>query len=275
MPCIAITGVAQHILDAPSAYPGPHNSSHGRTDPDLLPLDPRRQLLLIWDCMCDWVRAQLENGRGSFTFERSVKQLPAAVRELNHVGKEVEVLEPCFIMAPELAAEVIRHHNVNKIEKNFFSCSIFQTKNMRYLNPVAVAAACYLDTKVVASAFKAFFSAIRQLVMSNYDLILDCKFCVVRITNKKMSYSFEHSFKQEVQAKLDFRRTTGPARVKDAWSRCSDLSAMACFIGSAQGTVAVSAAPTQSLSRRLAQMKRQQVDDLSHVSSFTISRRFT
>lgn len=277
---VLITGVAEHILDVPSSYPGPHNFTQERTDPDLLPLDPRSQLLLVWDCMCDWIKEQLQQGNGvtakgfgSFTFERAVHQLPPSIPELNHVGKEAETVEPRFVMAAELAAEVHRQPTTNMLEKNHNKGSIFQTKNMKFLNPVPIGAACYLETAVVASALRAFFSAIPQLIGNNYDLALDFKFCRVRIANKKMSCSFTASLKQMAQAALNSKRENGPIPVKNNWSRCTKDSAMASFLRHQKEEEGLlPASTTLPVSQRIEQMKLQQVDNLSVVTSATVSK---
>ncbi|KAL8275162.1 hypothetical protein Esti_000912 [Eimeria stiedai] len=287
----SVSGIAEHVLEAPSAHPGPHNCSQGeslkpsgtrevidacpaagRTDPDLLPLDPRRQLLLVWDCMCEWIQEQLQNGRsvavkgfGTFAFERSVKQNPPAVRELNHVGKEVESVHPRFVLAPELAAETLTHPTKNGLEKNYTGGSIFQAKNMQFLNFVPIAASCYLDTAVVASALKAVFSAIQNLARNSYDLVLQFKFCVVRLTNKTMSCTFDPSLKCRAQATVDSRKAAVPVPVKNAWSLCGGNTSTVSYLGQAVATQE-SRAPgmtlAQSLSKQLALVKRQQASAL-------------
>lgn len=53
-----------------------------RVADDLAPTDPTRQLLLIWDAMCDYVSEQLQQAKGvtikDFGALRDVSQSPAA-----------------------------------------------------------------------------------------------------------------------------------------------------------------------------------------------------
>lgn len=280
---VLITGVVEHILNVPSAYPGPHNASQERTDPSMLPLEPKKQLLSIWECMCGWIQEQLMQGNGvtaktfgSFTFERGVKQLRPLLPELNHVGKEVETLVPRFVMAPDLAAEVHKHPSKDLLEKNHTRGSIFQTKNMKFLNPVPIAAQCSLNTPVVASALKAFFTAILQLVRNGYDLTLDFSFCAVKVANRKLSCKFAVPFKQKAQATIDSKRANRPTPVKSHWNCCKEATAMALLLqGDRVPGEADLQAAGKSLPHLLDRSKRHLVDDLSHVSALTVSRRCT
>ncbi|XP_026194193.1 uncharacterized protein LOC113147538 [Cyclospora cayetanensis] len=235
-----------------------------RTNSDLLPLDPRSQLLLIWDCMCNWMQEQLDSGYGvtarsfgSFTFERDMRQLSPPVPELNHVGKMVESLEPCFVIDAGLAADVHRQSNTKIQENNQSTNSIFQTKKIKFLNPVPIAAACYLHTTVVVSALKAFFSAIPQLVRNNHDLALHFNFCKMTLSNKKVSCKFAARVRQVAQAALDSKKKGGSDSVKGNWSYCNSHNAMAPIF-TQRGATEPQAAPR--ISFQLAQTKRKQDD---------------
>ncbi|CBZ52038.1 conserved hypothetical protein [Neospora caninum Liverpool] len=197
MPPVQVRGLVEHVLRLPLQYPGPHQESQGRVTEELAPTDPTRQLLLIWDAMCDFLSEKLQQGKGvtikdfgSFLFERRIEVTPPKIPELGHAAGEKEVVIPRFVVADTLMKELTRQHPKEDIRRQHISGSIYQTKRMTALNPVPIAAGCYMRRDLVASAVTSMFRAIIDLVRTNYDLELNMKFATIRIKDRTLTCNF-------------------------------------------------------------------------------------
>ncbi|KFG60245.1 hypothetical protein TGRUB_243560 [Toxoplasma gondii RUB] len=206
MPPIQVRGLVEHVLHLPLQYPGPHQESQRRVTEDLAPVDPTRQLLLIWDAMCDFLSEQVQQGKGvtikdfgSFIFERRIEATPPKVPELGHAPGEKEAVIPRFVVADTLMKELTRQNPKEDIRRQHISGSIFQTKRMTALNPVPIAAGCYMRRDLVASALSSMFRAIIDLVRTNYDLELNMKFAVIRIRDRALTCSFNKNIQLAAQ----------------------------------------------------------------------------
>ncbi|PHJ23554.1 hypothetical protein CSUI_002594 [Cystoisospora suis] len=236
--CASVRGVVEHVLQLPLQYPGPHHESQPRAAEDLAPTDPTRQLLLIWDAMCDYVSEQLQQAKGvtikdfgSFIFERGIAVTSPRVPELGHVGREKEVVFPRFLLAESLRQELTRQDTKEDIRRQHISGSVFQTKKMTALNPVPIAAGCYMRQDVVASGLAAIFRAITELVRTNYDLEIDMKFAVIRIVNKRLRCAFSKVIRAAAQSTTD----AGPFRdslpVSKRWRESHLSKSMVEYLG--------------------------------------------
>ena len=67
---------------------------------------------------------------------------------------------------------------------------------MIYCNPVPIAMSCYLGKNVVVSAHKAFFKAISDLTQLGKKMIIDMKFCSLKIVNKNLYYQYRPGFER-------------------------------------------------------------------------------
>ncbi|PFH36484.1 hypothetical protein BESB_046760 [Besnoitia besnoiti] len=204
--CCTVRGLAEHVLGLPLQYPGVHQESQARVTQDLARTDPKRQLLLIWDAMCDFVSEQLQHGKGvtikdfgSFVFERRLEATPPKIPELGHAPGEKEVIIPRFVVSDTLMKELTRQRPKEDIRRQHISGSIFQTKKMTAINPVSIAAGCYMRRDLVASALTAMFRAIIDLVRTNYDLEINMKFAVISIKNRALKYSFRKGIQLSAQ----------------------------------------------------------------------------
>lgn len=64
------------ILARGAKYPGKHNNSTMRTDPNLKPLQPKAQYMIIWKALREYIEGNVRAGKsvnikkfGTFTFD--------------------------------------------------------------------------------------------------------------------------------------------------------------------------------------------------------------
>ena len=107
-------------------YPGKHNQSTIRTAPNLKPLQPKAQLLIIWKALIEYLGNNISSGKsvnirkfGSFTFnvttelpkihgQRSVSP-KVDIFTQRQERKNIHHLKPVFVVDPDLQYHLIRY----------------------------------------------------------------------------------------------------------------------------------------------------------------------
>lgn len=194
--------IVEYVLSNPKMYPGIHMTSHQRTSQGMPQLDPQRQMLLIYDAMCSYIREVLESGKsmnirtfGAFTFEPIMS---AGGHSKNPRGDKL-LYRPCFLVAPELRSHLYRYPGKEEMTRQ--EGSIYQQGcQMSFLNFVPIAAGTYLKEPVIRASLKAFFAAVVDLSMRGYNLDLDFKFAKVRVIDRNLEVFFAKDFTRQAQS---------------------------------------------------------------------------
>ncbi len=135
----------------------------------------------------------MESGRGI-----NVTRFGALTFEPSTIGSGMS-LRPCFIPSPELTALIKdRKTQLNvTIEGSIYQQGI----RMSYLNPVPIAAACYLSAELVKHSIDMIFKAINDLIFRDYSLILEIPSLVtIRIIERKLTATFHDDLKNTTQS---------------------------------------------------------------------------
>uniref|UniRef100_A0A0G4I9G0 CCDC81 HU domain-containing protein n=1 Tax=Chromera velia CCMP2878 TaxID=1169474 RepID=A0A0G4I9G0_9ALVE len=215
MPPVEVRGIVSHLLKNPHHYPGKHNTPQSRTSQGTNPLDSTRQLLLIWDAMCNYIQEQLEQSRsvciqglGTFTFEQHV----TPTNTDSHFCKDRTILRPCFVCDPKLQDKLHRFRPKEELRGEYTNPgTVYQIgREVQYLNFAPIAAGCYVRPDVVRDAIRAMVKAVCNLVSRDYSLVLDFKFCQVRMLDRGLSFTFRQSIKGTAQNFLDTKPKCGP-----------------------------------------------------------------
>jgi len=111
-----IVKIIDWILKNPTKYPGKHNQSTLRTAPNLKPLQPKAQMLIIWKALIEYVGNNVKSGRsvnirkfGSFTYDCTTELPKIATRSISPKvdiftqraeRKNIHHMKPVFIVDP-------------------------------------------------------------------------------------------------------------------------------------------------------------------------------
>lgn len=61
---------------------------------------------------------------------------------------------------------------------------------MTYCNPIPIAAACYLKSRVVSDGLNAVFAAVYDLINLGKNVVIKTGFCNINFIDKNLSYTF-------------------------------------------------------------------------------------
>eukprot|EP00392_Amoebophrya_sp_AT5.2_P000453 g454.t1 len=205
---VRVTQIIQHMLKNPESYPGPHNKSQPRTSQAFQPLDPERQLRLIYDALVLRLKELLAEGCRVF-FLIEVIMAAVAFVSLIHVDKSSVSIEnlgafsfapawhnakygpdfvskvPCFVPHKKLQVACPNYKpSTQRLELDTQALTTAQSvpAKVRFLNEVLLvplASGCYYKAEVVKSAMKQFFIAVIDLAERGYDIELDLADVVV------------------------------------------------------------------------------------------------
>ena len=196
-------------------YPGKHNQSTLRTSPNLKPLQPKAQLLIIWKALIEYVGNNIRAGRsvnikkfGAFTYDCQTELPKIASRSISpqidlfeqrQQRKNIHHLKPCFVVDPDLQYHLYRYPGKEEITPAISQHSIYQ-KGFRtiYANPVPVAAAACLGKDVVVDALNTIFLSVKDLIKDNKNINLAFGFCNVRCNGRNLSVCFEDGLKKSI-----------------------------------------------------------------------------
>ena len=200
------------ILTHKKNYPGKHQESQPRTVSSFKPLEPKSQFHVIFKSLSEYIKENLASGKsvnikgfGSFSFEIDSshvqpamfstidfkKQLDEQRAERKHVHK----IRPCFIVDQKLRYYLTRSPNKEEISAPRSQNSIYQKGfGTIFCNPTPVATASYIGKEAVASAIQAFIEAVSNLTQLGYSLNIDFGFCVIKINNRNLSYTYRQDF---------------------------------------------------------------------------------
>jgi len=197
MATVQLRQVIDFVLQNPKLYPGVHNAPNPRTSQGLPTLDPNRQMQLIWDGLCAFIKEKLDQGKsvnipkfGAFTFESIVSQSGNVVNPRGYALR----LRPCFVCGPELRETLYKFPGKEEITPS--TGSIYQQGiKMNYVNPAPIAAGTYYRKEVVDACIKAIFLGIVDLSLRGYGMELDFTgFAKVRISDRNLHVFFSKGF---------------------------------------------------------------------------------
>ena len=207
--------IEHRILKNSVKYPGKHNQSTLRTSPNLKPLQPKAQMLIIWKALIEYVGNNIKAGRsvnikkfGSFTFDIMTELPKIATRSISPKidiftqraeRKNIHHLTPKFVVDPDLQYHLVRYPGKEQIVTARSQHSIYQ-KGFRsiYANPVPVAAAACLGKDVVTDALNTIFLAVKDLIKYDKNIDLAFGFCNVRFTHRNLKVVFADDLSKEV-----------------------------------------------------------------------------
>lgn len=195
------------ILKNGGNYPGVHNQSTQRTSPNLKPLQPKAQMLIIWKSLCEYLSNNIRAGRsvnikkfGAFTFDMTTELPKIATRcispkvdlaTVRMERKNVHHLKPVFVVDPAIQMHLTRYAGKEEITPAISQHSIYQ-KGFRgiYANPVPIASGACLGKEVIVSALNTIWLAIVDLIKYGRDIDLAFGFANVRITGRNLKTCF-------------------------------------------------------------------------------------
>lgn len=217
---VGVEELLGHVLRNGEFYPGPHNQGQKRTTPALAPLDPSRQLRLIFDGFVSRLEELLRAGQsvtvptlGIFTFECT----PAGRR-----GNEWD-RKPVFVPSPELLECCTRYHDKEqvRVDNNSVTLGGSVPAKITCMNEITVAQGAYLHVGVVKSGLSHTFKAVVDLIARGYDLELEFgSFLKLQFFDKKIAYKFMNFAVVEKEN----------AFVSDTWRKSQRSQAMSTFI---------------------------------------------
>eukprot|EP00451_Oxyrrhis_marina_P005310 CAMPEP_0204291076 /NCGR_PEP_ID=MMETSP0468-20130131/61797_1 /ASSEMBLY_ACC=CAM_ASM_000383 /TAXON_ID=2969 /ORGANISM="Oxyrrhis marina" /LENGTH=275 /DNA_ID=CAMNT_0051269351 /DNA_START=55 /DNA_END=882 /DNA_ORIENTATION=+ len=231
--CCTVKRVVQHVLENPKYYPGPHNLSAPRTTQGLQQLDTTRQMMLIWDALCQYMQESLEGGRsvnipyfGAFTFENSLHEDGS---HPSNPRKAAKHSRPCFLVDERLKKNLYRYPGKEEIRVGRNDHSVYQSApRMEFLNVVPIAAGCYYTTKIVTSAITQFFKAVVDLAQRGYNVDLDFGFARVRIFSRALQVAFARRLGDTVNK--SHVRTFTPEATSATWKSANLSQSMVGLI---------------------------------------------
>jgi hypothetical protein len=213
-----IEAIFSWILSHPSQYPGLHQSPQPRTNPFNKPLEASSQLQLIWKATIEYIKENLEQGRGvnipsfgAFTFDietdlprlGSINPVAGPVHDQRLERKHVHRNRPVFIPDAGFEYFLQRYHRKAQVNKPNSQRSVYQKGfQMVFCNPVPVALACELGKNVIRDAHKAIFAAVKDLTKLGRNFELPFNFAVVIVRNMSLSVVFNQRFVQWVNDKM-------------------------------------------------------------------------
>ena len=191
----------EYVLGNPKQFPGKHNFAHERTSQVQPPLQPVRQMELVWDCLKRNIRNVLESGKsvhiehfGTFTFE------PIIAPHGNHRNpREANMtFRPCFFATKDLAATLPKY--LGKKQVLATGGSIYQQGiRMTYLNSHTIATEAHLNPAVVKDAITALFKGIVSLCQREYNVDLHFGFASILLRGGNLKPHFKADFVSSAQ----------------------------------------------------------------------------
>ena len=144
----------------------------------------------------------MEEGRGinikhfgTFTFEPLVS---GQGNNKNPRAQSIK-LRPCFIVSPELAKHLRPSESKGQLDHHIEGSIYQQGVRVSYLNPVPVAAGCYLAADFVKTAIDTIFKAIADLAMRGFNLELEFdSMCTVTVRDRSLKAVFVASLKSKI-----------------------------------------------------------------------------
>lgn len=229
---LLIRQIADHVLNNPRFYPGPHQVPQPRTSHGAPQLDTHRQVLLIWDAMCSYVREHYTAGRavhipklGTMTFE--------PVRLFNPKGKEAVYKRPCFVPTPEFQKLVYLSSTKSNGMEPLPGATCYSTRGKTvYLNYVPVAAGTYFKSDVVKSTLEAIFTAVIDLAKRDCSLYLDFVFAKMKVSNHRLTMQFNNEF-VDIDKSLERQKlvkSQSLPKLSDSWRNPSFSKSMMNFV---------------------------------------------
>jgi len=111
-------------------------------------------------------------------------------------------MKPVFVVDSSIQCLLTRYLGKEEIEKPKSQHSVYQKCFQAiYCNPVPIAAAVFLGKEVVESTLNAIFSAIRDLLQHDHDIVLKMGFCVVKMMQRNLTVTFNPSFIEQINQK--------------------------------------------------------------------------
>ena len=151
------------IISHPQNYPGKHLSSQARVNEAVKPLDPKAQFHLVFKSLGEYVKENMEAGRGinyrgfgAFAFEVETELVKPAQLSNFDIRKDLSnqreerkhnhKIRPCFAPDKKLSDVLIRYPGKEEITKPSSQHSIYQKGfNMIFCNAAPIGASCQLD----------------------------------------------------------------------------------------------------------------------------------
>mmetsp|Transcript_9186 Transcript_9186/g.20012 ORF Transcript_9186/g.20012 Transcript_9186/m.20012 type:complete len:274 (-) Transcript_9186:176-997(-) len=230
--CVQVKQLIDHCLENPKYYPGPHNLPAPRTSQGLQQLDTRRQMLLIWDALCQYIAEALEAGRavnvpnfGAFTFEQSLQEDGG---HPSNPRKASRHLRPCFLVHDKLKRHLYRYPGKEEVRTGRNEVSVYQHGRLEFLNVVPIAAGCYYTTPIVTSAITQLFRAIGDLAQRNYNLDLNFGFCRVRVHERDLQVGYARRLTETSNAAVQMQSTPSP--ISKTWQEARLSKSMMNFV---------------------------------------------
>lgn len=196
------------VVNNSKTYPGSHQVSAERTSEAFKPLEPKSQLLIIWKAFCEYLKEKVYDYKGvnvknfgTFTYEVST-QLPKTGIDYNQAKmksfgelviekKTTHSLRPCFVIDNRFKKLLTRFKDKEELTKPKSQSSVFQRGfQMTYCNPIPIAAACYINSKVVTDGLNAIFNALYDLINIGKNVELKTGFCNINFLDRNLAYSF-------------------------------------------------------------------------------------
>lgn len=104
----------------------------------------------------------------------------------------VHKVRPCFLTGGTFETALSRFPNKEEVSKPKSQRSVFQKGfNMTYCNPGPIACVVKLNTTVTKSILDSMFACITDLTELGKNIDLDFQFCVIKIRNKNMTYTYK------------------------------------------------------------------------------------
>jgi hypothetical protein len=173
-------------------------------------------MLIIWKSFCEYLKEKIFSykgvnvkGLGAFTFEveTTLPKIGIDYRqakfksfgELIVEKKSAHKLRPCFVIDSKFKKLLSKFKDKEELTKPKSQSSIYQKGfQMSYCNPLPIAAACFLDKKVVNDSLNAIFSAVYDVLNLGKNVILKFGFCNIYLVDKNVTYSFAPDIGQTV-----------------------------------------------------------------------------
>jgi hypothetical protein len=100
-------------------------------------------------------------------------------------------MRPCFLVDPKFLPFLPNFKNKEELNQSKSQSNIYQKGiNMIFLNHIPIAAACFLQPKVVEDSLRAIFNAIYNLVTIGENIIIKTGFCNIYFIGRNLKYSF-------------------------------------------------------------------------------------
>ena len=138
--------------------------------------------------------------------------------------KHLHKMKPVFIVDTKIQQLLTRYLGKEEVEKPKSQHSVYQKCFQTiYCNPVPIAAAVFLGKDVVESTLNAIFSAIKDLLQHDSDIVLKMGFCVVKMLKRNLTVTFNPTFLDQINNK-DFEGVMRKSDLKtsDHWKQTYD-----------------------------------------------------